>query len=64
MVFDVMVRKGALNGEGKQVFEVFRCSDAELSKRLRQVQNDGDYIFSVIPLFKKRNEQSKQLDIF
>jgi hypothetical protein len=64
MMFDVMVRKGALNGKGKQVFEVFRCSNAELSKRLRQVQNDGDYIFSVIPLFRKRDEQSKQLDIY
>lgn len=53
MVFDVMIKEVEKNAAGKEVFNVFRVHDAVLSKYLREVQDKGKYIVSVIPLFRK-----------
>lgn len=53
MIFDVIVKVGK-NAVGKDIFSVFRIHDRELSKYLREVQNDGHYILSVIPLFRSK----------
>lgn len=56
MIFDVMVRTG-MNENGKQVVNVFRVHDRILSQYLRQAQDSGKYIISVIPLFKAKKEE-------
>jgi hypothetical protein len=53
MVFDVMIRAGK-NAAGKDVYNVRRVHDRELSSFLRSTQNVGDYIVSVIPLFRPK----------
>ena len=53
MIFDVMIREGHKE-DGKQIVSVFRIRDKDLSKYLRQQQDCGKYILSVIPLFRKR----------
>lgn len=53
MIFDVVVRVGK-NAAGKDIFNVCRVHDAALSQYLRNVQDVGHYIISVIPLFRKK----------
>lgn len=53
MVFDVMVRAGK-NVAGKDIRNVYRVHDSVLSKYLRNVQDVGHYIESVIPLFRPK----------
>jgi hypothetical protein len=53
MVFDVIIREG-LNENKKQIIQVYRVSDLQLGKMLRNVQDKKQYIISVIPLFIKK----------
>ncbi len=55
MIFDVGVRVG-YNESGKAICRYFRVRDNMLSEILRKTQDEGQYIFSVIPLFRKREE--------
>jgi len=55
MMFDVMIRE-SFTSNGKQVISVFRKHDCELSNYLRTVQDSGRYIISVIPLFRKKQD--------
>lgn len=50
MFFDVMTRTVK---DGKQSYNVFRCHENELSKKLREAQDSGSYVFSVIPLRRR-----------
>lgn len=59
MIFDVMLRIGQ-NAAGKDVMSVARVHDAVLSSYLRNVQDVGYYIISVIPLFKKKDTVIKK----
>jgi len=54
MIFDVIIREG-FKGDHKQIINVYRVHDSILSKCLREAQNDGKYIISVIPLFRQKN---------
>jgi hypothetical protein len=54
MMFDVMVRKFE-KVNGKESYVVSRVHHLELSKFVRKSQDEGDYVFAVIPLFKKNN---------
>ena len=53
MIFDVMIKSGK-NAVGKDVFNVYRVRDSALSAYLRKTQDDGQYIVSVIPLFRSK----------
>jgi hypothetical protein len=61
MIFDVMIREGFKDGH-KQIINVYRVHDAVLSKSLRDAQNDGKFIISVIPLFRHKEQNKKQVD--
>lgn len=61
MMFDVMTRIGK-NVVGKDIVNVYRVHDSTLSKYLRETQDCGKYIVSVIPLFKKK-EAIKEIKI-
>lgn len=52
MVFDVIVRDEIKNN-GKMVFSVMRVHHFDLSKFVRKIQDDGKYVFAVIPLFRR-----------
>jgi len=54
MVFDVMIKEVEKNAAGKDVYTMCRVHDRELSSFLRSIQNVGDYIVSVIPLFRPK----------
>ena len=54
MIFDVMIKEVEKNAAGKDVINVFRVRDSSLSVYLRQVQDSGKYIISVIPLFRSK----------
>lgn len=58
-MFDVMVREG-FNDKGKQIINVYRWHDTRLSEYLRDVQNNGKFIISVIPLFRHKKELDKE----
>lgn len=60
MIFDVIIREG-FNDKGKQIINVFRIHDTSLSAYLRSVQDKGGYIISVIPLFRKKEEPSREV---
>lgn len=53
MVFDVMIREG-YNDDGKVIIKVDRVHQMMLSSYLRREQDEGKYVFAVIPLFKKK----------
>lgn len=53
MIFDVMVRSG-WNENGKPVISVYRYHDSKLGECLRNIQEAGQYIITVIPLFKPK----------
>jgi hypothetical protein len=55
MVFDVMTRIGK-NAAGKDILNVYRVHDSILSRYLREAQDCGKYIVSVIPLFRKKEQ--------
>lgn len=55
MIFDVMVRQG-FNQSQKQIVSVSRIRDISLNLYLRKVQEEGKYIISVIPLFRKKEQ--------
>lgn len=48
MIFDVGVRTNIRKAA------YFRVNDRELSAFVRKVQDDGNYVFSVIPLFRSK----------
>ena len=48
MIFDVGVRTNIRKAA------YFRVNDLELSAFVRKVQDDGNYVFSVIPLFRPK----------
>ena len=48
-----MVKAGK-NESGKDVFNVYRVHDAVLSQYLRNAQDNGKCIVSVIPLFRQK----------
>jgi len=54
MVFDVMIREKVKNEAGKQIVIVYRMHDTVLSRCLREAQDEGRYIISVIPLFRSK----------
>ena len=53
MIFDVIIREG-FTGDHKQIINIYRIHDMILSRCLRDAQNDGKYIISVIPLFRPK----------
>jgi hypothetical protein len=57
MMFDVGVRLG-YNAAGKAMNRFYRVHDTLLSKSLRKSQDAGQYIFSIIPLFRKKENES------
>ena len=61
MIFDVMIREGH-NANGKPIMKVFRVHDAKLSTMLRDLQDGGKYIHSVIPLFRQKREEVTDKD--
>lgn len=61
MIFDVMVKSGK-NTVGKDTYIVCRVRDSFLSEYLRVVQNNGQYIVSVIPLFKQKRKTKIDID--
>lgn len=66
MIFDVMVREGYKYSEQQkcnvQVINVYRVRDSALSAYLRNVQDVGHYIVSVIPLFRSKMKQMEPFD--
>ena len=61
MIFDVMIKAGK-NEAGKDVYNVYRVRDSALSAYLRNVQDVGHYIVSVIPLFRSKMKQMGPFD--
>jgi len=61
MIFDVMIREKIKNEAGKQIIIVYRIRDTVLSKCLREAQDEGRYIISVIPLFRKREVVKEEM---
>lgn len=59
MVFDVMVREGYTDS-GKMIINTYRVHDSGLSQYLRNVQDAGSYIFSVIPLFRSKIDEREE----
>jgi hypothetical protein len=60
MIFDVIIKVGT-NAAGKDVINVYRVHDKSLGAYLRNVQDAGHYIVSVIPLFRKREEVGEKV---
>lgn len=57
MIFDIIIKDG-VNENGKDIYKVNRVHDRDLSKLIRDIQDSGKYIFSIIPLFRKRREDN------
>lgn len=52
-MFDVGVREG-YKEDGKAINNFYRVRDKELSLAIRRAQDNGQYVFSVIALFRKK----------
>jgi hypothetical protein len=56
MMFDVGVRLG-YNASGKAMNRYYRVHDTLLSVSIRKAQDAGQYVFSIIPLFRKKEDK-------
>lgn len=57
MMFDVMIRDG-FNDRGKAIVSIHRVRDNNLAYFLREQQDLGKYVLSVIPLFKNNKKSN------
>jgi hypothetical protein len=62
MMFDVGVRLG-YNASGKAMNRYYRVHDTLLSVSIRKAQDAGQYVFSIIPLFRKKQNTMIPIDM-
>ena len=59
MMFDVGIRVGH-NAAGKAIHRYYRIHDTLLSESIRKAQDEGQYVFSIIPLFNKKEDTASR----
>lgn len=55
MVFDVILKEG-VNAAGRPVYFIYRVHSSVLGAYVRNAQDNGKYIHSIIPLYPVRRE--------